>query len=396
MANRFLDFVAAPASVDVAATYTMATVADRADFAALAADWKALEAACGTATVFQTYDWCALWLDAFAFCDAPNYRARIATVRDETGRLIVVFPLCLKARGFVTFAEWIGQPLCQYGDILLAPGVDLPSVRAALARSTDVWTDVSGFRLRKVRADSNLGRLITLDRYVIGVPEEAAILNTSDFTTFDDFLATQSSRARKHRRSKRRKLETVGPVAFDVLEPGPAAAAACETAIAWKLDWLNAHNTSSRMFSNPTALNAFRAMAADTGRDSGFRAFVLRAGDTPVAIECSFVAKGSVYAFLGAFDPDLDTLSVGKLQMEDTVRHVFEAGHKHYDLFAPITDYKESWSSSRVGVTEYAVPLDLPGLVYVNGYIRGLRPLAKWAYDHVPETVRTTLIEKLS
>lgn len=389
-------FIAPARPVAVADHYSVAVVSDRADFLALEEDWKALERDCGALTAFQTFDWCAKWLETCAFTAHARAKPRIATMRDETGRLVCIFPLCLTRRGPVSFAEWIGQPLIQYGDILLSRSADLHAVRSTLAQSAGMWADISGFRLRKVRDDSAIASLIHLDRYRIGASEQAAIADLSGFENAEAYFATHTSRTRKNRRSRRRKLESKGRITFEVLLPGGEACDICETAIAWKLDWLADRELSSRMFSNQTALDVLADMASSTDRDTGFRAFVLKSDGKPVAIECSFVHRRTIYSFIGAYHPDFESLSVGKLQMEDSIRHAFDADFDCYDLLAPMTSYKESWATRSVCVAEYAVPLDVMGIAYVGGYIRGLRPAAKRLYGMVPERFRDKLVKALS
>ncbi|MEM6665683.1 MAG: GNAT family N-acetyltransferase [Pseudomonadota bacterium] len=370
------------AASDPVNAYTFRDVLSQAEFETLAHDWRALEGLSGSVHAFQSHGWCRVWLEEHVFCDQPDYQSRVVAVRRPDGALAAVFPFCQRVGSSMAMVEWLGEPLIQYGDILLHPGANHAAVRTALMTAIEGWPVVGGLRLGKVRADAQVHAILDLKNAAVAAQQEAAIVDLSTYTTFDDYQATQSGRSRKNRRKRRRQLAERGEVTFDVLTPGPQAHAACNQALEWKLAWLDARGLTSRAFADKRALACLHSMS--DAPDSGLVVFRLSVDGKPVAIEVSFQDGDNIYAYLGSYDESLDYLGVGKMQMEDTIAHAIANGMQSYDLLAPMCEYKECWSNRRVAVQDYAVPLDLGGAIYVHGYLRTLRPLARKAYDNAP------------
>jgi CelD/BcsL family acetyltransferase involved in cellulose biosynthesis len=372
-------------------------VVDRPGVLALEGAWRALEAHSEGSSAFQAFDLCLAWLDTYAFAAEPTHQARIVCVQDTQGSLVALAPLAVRIGGLVRMAEWIGEPLIQYGDILLDPDTDAARVRRALSpalsSSLPTW-GVHGLHLRKVRADARVAAILDLKGRALSEADEAALADLTLFENAQAYFASFSKVSRKSLRRRGDALARLGSLSFHEHTPNAALAPLCDMALAWKTEWLREHGLSSRAFMDPRALATLKKMMETPSAHSPMRLYALCLDGKPIAIEISLVSKGVNMAFMGAFDPAYKDLSPGKLQMEASIRHGFAQGWSGYDLLAPMSEYKKTFANTTVEVADYLLPGGLTGLLYRDLYLRTGRPLMKQTLMALPSGVRAKLLHK--
>ncbi|MBV6658614.1 MAG: GNAT family N-acetyltransferase [Devosiaceae bacterium] len=382
--------VRAGARVAASDRYSVSEANDRAGVVALAECWQALERASAGSTVFQSYAFCLAWLDAYAFGDAASHRARVIAVHNSAGALMALAPFAEQRRGLVRFGEWIGEPLLQYGDILLHPDANAEAVGRALSDALSRWT-AHGLHLRNVRDDSRIGRVLTLETGRVGDRREAGLIDFAAAGSADAYFKRFSRASRKSLRLKKRRLDTLGTVTFEQVEPGERCARLCHQAIGWKIDWLAQRGLSSRAFQDPTSLQTLVALASTPGQGNPLRVFALTLNGAPIAIEVSFVEPEAVLSFMGSYDPAYEEFSPGKLQLEGSVLFGYENGWTGYDLLAPMNAYKASWVTDLIGVADTVLPLTMTGRMYARVVLQRLRPAAKALVMALPVVLRSRL-----
>ena len=373
--------------------YRVTLAETRDEVVAMRSCWMALEGLSAGSTAFQAFEFCLPWLDAYVFADKPSHEARVVAVRDGDGTLMALAPFAEKRSGLMHMAEWIGEPLVQYGDILLHPAADRRAVRRALSDALGAWT-VHGLHLRNVRADSRVGTVLDLSGRQVGAPAEAAFCDLPALGDMDSFLARFSKASRKNRRTKRRKLEELGTLRFEEVRPGIKGKVLCDLALRWKAEWLAERGLSSRAFLDPRALATVTAMAGHADPGNPMRLYALMLDDAPIAIEISLVDGAATMAFMGMYCPQHEALSPGKVQMEFSVRRGFEEGWPGYDLLAPMTDYKRNWSTGSIAVADYMLPSTLLGLAYRDLFLKRLRPAAKALLMALPARLRGAVLRQ--
>src|SRR5262245_51158431 len=112
-------------------------VTERAALAELADDWQALFDRAGKAHhLFQAHSFVDLWARTFVGIEGQENRAgscklAIITAR-RGGRLVLVWPLVERRQLSLRVLSWLGEPVAQYGDILIDPSEPArPLLRAA-------------------------------------------------------------------------------------------------------------------------------------------------------------------------------------------------------------------------------------------------------------------------
>ena len=141
-------------------TCAFAVVSTRADFNALETEWNDLFWRAGRgAQIFQTFNWNWHWCNHYlaASADAPAPSLAIVTGR-RNGRLVMVWPLVSERVAGLSQLAWMGDPVSQYGDVLVEP--------EAVPLLGEAWCFIARqlkpdlVRLRKVRDDAVIARLL--------------------------------------------------------------------------------------------------------------------------------------------------------------------------------------------------------------------------------------------
>lgn len=371
--------------------YRVATVTTHEDVLALADGWRSLERSSQGTAVFQAFDICLPWMMAYVFCDEPSHQARIITIHDEADTLVALVPMAIRKRGLLQMAEWIGEPLIQYGDMLMDPAADKGVLRDVITSTIKSWS-VDGMHLRNVRADSRIASVLELDHARLNNVREAGIADLTRFDSAEGYFNSFSKNSRKTRRRKRRDMEEQGSLSLECVKAGPRAVELCDLALEWKKVWLAERGLSSRAFLNAQALEALRAMIGRESNGNPLQLFVQKLNGAPVAIEVSLVSSEGCASYIGSYDPAFEELSPGKVQMESTIMYGYEQGWRTYDMLAPMIEYKQSWSNYTVEVADYMLQSSLPGMAFRDVYLRCLRPAVKALFMALPTNLRARLI----
>lgn len=364
------------ASAASASVYSSRVLSTRDAVLDIKPEWDALCARQSGPTAFQSHAFCMAWMDANVFCQNAKTSARIITIRNMQGALVALFPLAVSNSRILRTAEWIGEPLIQYGDALIDPQADAEAIRVALSNATGDDFLVDAFHFRKVRKDSRIQALLDLKGVQVGEAEDAAIIDLDAHDSYDAYAkATFSNRSRKNRRKKRRTLEAEGTLSFDIADDPAKVREILDTALRWKREWLAERGLTSRAFADEHALSTLVDVADTPGTNAV--AGVLRLNGAPVSVEFGFLDDYGFLAYLGSYNPAYDHLSPGKIAMEEMARALMDRGYARYDLLAPNSEYKKHWTEDTHPVADYFVPLSIMGLAYRSIYLNLLRSQLK-------------------
>ncbi len=353
-------------------------VSGYASILALAPLWDTVAERGGGTGAFETF---ALVRQAAQLAQRTGSEPLVACLRRD-GEVVTLLALRRERMIGVRAAVPLVQPLAQYANTVglpIAPG-DMAGLCRALSR-----TGLDILLVRKVREDSGLHAALAAHGRSQNARETALYIDLAAYGTFAAYDASFSGPTRRNRRQRRQKLEAqLGPLSFDVLR-GPDAAAALETALGWKRDWLAQRGISSPVFDR----GGWEAILRSTVQSGAAIVSVLRAGATPTAIEVGFGERAGYVSYLGAFDPALASFSPGQEQMLRTIAWCFAQGFARYDLLAPADDYKRQWTRTETGVAidDYAVALTHVGRG-IAGLRRHVRPMARDLYLRLSPEVR--------
>lgn len=370
-----------------AATVQFALVSDREDFDRLEADWTALFDRCaGSGQLFQSYAWAWHWTRHFL--DADTVSLAVVTARRD-GRLVMVWPLVRTRRKGLTRLIWLGEPVSQYGDVLVEAGPEaLPLLRHAWAYiRNNIPADI--VNLRKTRADAAVAPLLAEIGALPVCRETAPFARLEGEGGFDGYAGRRwSSKTRKNRRRQMRRLMDMGPVGIERNVSGMRAETLARETIRQKQGWLAGRGLLSPALADASYEAFFAAIASGKDHPAGCRVSALTVAGRPAALEIAFAYRDRLALHIISYDPTFDRGGAGAALMEAGIRQAFEDGVTCFDLLAPGGGYKDEWADGAVDVTDWAVAMSLKGKVYARGYLAIVRPNVKAAANGMPRGLR--------
>lgn len=372
-------------------------VTTRDGFDALEDAWNALfERAGRDIHLFQTFNW--LWHWANHFLPPPGEPGpELAIVTAHIGdRLVMVWPLVSERIGPLTQLTWMGEPVSQYGDVLIEDLPDAPLLLRAAWEFVAERTGASVLQLRKVRADSAIAPLLHEMGAMVLSELEAPYLDLTGASSFAVFEQRYSGGARRNRKRQRRRLEERGKTLLHWHTGGTEALVLAAAAFKLKLVWLNRRGLVSRALADPRTARFFADVTRAETRPAGCHVIALTSDGRPVAIEIGVRCKGRSAIHIITYDLDYEKSAAGALLMEDSIRRALEDGMTVFDFLAPADGYKREWSDDAVVVRDWAAPLSAAGRLYAVVYLGLIRRGLKRLVDALPIAVRRRLAGPLS
>ena len=369
-------------ALDVVTTFT--------GLEALEDDWNALFAASArSGQVFQSFNWCWHWCRHYLGESRRGPSLAVVTGRFD-GRLVLIMPLVSERAHGVTTLSWLGEPVSQYGDIVVAPeaaGLDglEAAWRLAVARTR---ADVAN--LRRVRADAAVAPLLDrLDAAVTAV-EEAPFLALSGDTSFAGWETRRQPKARKNRRRQARRLADTGEIAFASHSGTPEAGRLAGEAVRLKRATLGAKGAFSLALADERFEAFFAEAAASTSRPAGVTVLALTSDGAPAALKILVETGDTACLHVAVFEPRFEKCGAGGLLLEHVVERTIAARRATFDLLPPRHDYKMEFADGIVVVADHALAVSTTGWLYTNGFLRVRRRL-KATIEGLPLPVRRIL-----
>jgi CelD/BcsL family acetyltransferase involved in cellulose biosynthesis len=384
------EFVAGAAD-DTATDLALEFIDTRAAFGALEAEWTALFQRAGRSEqVFQSFGWLWHWCRHFLEADDRKQSLAIVTGR-RNGTLVLACPFVVVTGHGVSTLTFMGDPVSQYGDVLIEGGADAQSDMKIAFDFVLARTGVSLLHLRKVRSDSALVPLL-LERGALATEtQQAPHLEFNEARDYSIFEQRYSKSARKNRKRQMRRLQEIGATSVVRLTAGPEASGAAVQAVRLKRDWLRRRGLVSSAIADARTEAFFRDCASGDGPETGVEIGFIRSNGGVAAIEIAIQCKDRVAVHLIAYDARFEKTGAGSLLMEDSIRRACQSGIATFDLLAPGAAYKFEWADRVVNVSDYALGLSVTGKIYTSAYLARLRPAAKMLHEHLPTAFRRHL-----
>ncbi len=369
----------------------LALVTDRAAFDALENDWNALFEKSGRDTqVFQSFNWNWHWANhylASAEGGIDGLNLSIVTAR-RNGELIMVWPLVAERVRAITQIFWMGEPVSQYGDVLIANTPDALDVMRAGWEFLKSKAKGDVVRLRRVRADARITPLLQEIGARVTNTDYAPYLDLASANTFADYENRYASRARRNRKRLARRLAEVGETKFERHCGGERARQLAVVALELKAQWLKSKGLVSHAIAD-TRMSAFFAAAAEgTTHSTNCIVAALTCNGEPAALEVSFTCKGRLAMHVIVYNLKYEKSGAGVLLLEQSLRDGYADKLAVYDMLAPGDAYKLEWADGKTEVTDWAQPLTLAGKTYARIYLGLVRGRMKAALSNMPDGLR--------
>ncbi|MGE0053733.1 MAG: GNAT family N-acetyltransferase [Hyphomicrobium sp.] len=377
-----------------AAPIEFTLITSRNAFDALEDEWNALFARAATsAQVFQTFNWNWHWANHY-LSGAPGGIGGInlcVLAGHRNGKLVMVWPLVRERVRGIAQIFWMGEPVSQYGDVLID---DIPDTLPALKNAWNylrkhAHADV--MRLRRVREDARVAPLLRVIGASASNPQTAPYLDLASAENFAAYEQRYTSKARRNRRRFMRRLEEQGNVRFARIHGGAEARTMAERAIDMKTAWLASRGLFSQALADKRVRGFFADVAESASHPTGCVVSRLTSNDDIAALDVSFACKGRLAVHMIVFNLAYEKAGVGGLLMEHCISDAFDEDIATFDLLAPGDAYKLEWADSTIGTNDWSQALSLKGSAYVEIYLNRLRGQIKSTLEAVPKSLRKRL-----
>lgn len=383
--HRIAKGVSVPFEQEAYGALDLAVVETWDEFEALREDWESLSASAGKpAHVFQQHSWIWHWWRTFL---DDKQKPAIVTGR-RNGQLVLVVPLVVETQLGVRTASFMGDPVSQYSDVVCDPRqVSNEEVLQALQFAARIHGADLLFA-RRVREDGFLAKTLQDENARVCDEQVAPALAINRIDSLEDIEGKFSSKMRRNRRRKRKRLHQLGTVSFKMTSAGRDALEAVEQALALKSGWLEHHAIVSNAFSDARFWQFWRGVAASDDRPVGLVAAVMELDGRPIAIEIGLRYKNVHCAHIGAFDIALEKCSPGSSQMDALFEACIADGIVSYDMLAPDDDYKRRIADDFIAVRDYVLAHSTMGRACDLLRLTKGREVAKSAVKGLPRGVR--------
>jgi CelD/BcsL family acetyltransferase involved in cellulose biosynthesis len=281
-------------------------------------------------SVFVLPAWLEVWWQVFA----EGSEMFLRTVR-QGEKIIGIAPLRLKE----STALFIGNTdVCDYLDFILAPGHEEEFYGALLDDLKK--NDIRRLDLKLVRPDATvLTSLVALARsrrYEVTTTREDISLEMDLPATWEEYLATLSTKQRHEVRRKLRRLSEAGQITYRVIEDSRSVPATMDTF--FKMFIESRQDKANFM---TTQMESFFRHLADAMAEIGLlRLGILELDNRPVAEIMCFDYNNCVYLYNSGYDPEYMPLSAGLLSKVLAIKDSIEKGKSRFDFLKGAEVYK--------------------------------------------------------
>lgn len=361
-------------------------VDDLAGFLALKAEWDGLFTRYAAAhQVFQSHTVLRHWAAHYLTSDQALC---IVTARQDD-RLVMIWPLLRQRRLGFEILRLMGEPVAQFGDVLVEREGQEERLLAA------GWRTVRGLgadlcELRRIRADAAL-RLVALPGDALPLETRQAPRADLDLRVGPDGPSSiYPARERSNYRRRLRRLNEHGAVGIGAYGPGREAARLTGEAVRMKQAALKRHGLFAPTVSDPRFAAFFHDLAGDG--DSPIRITAITCNDTTIGIDIALDCRQTSFGHIIATHPSHERGGIGGILVHASFAAAKARGNRHFDLLAPADPYKRDHADSFTEVVDWMVPLSLKGRLACRLGLQNLRPVLKAALARLPPKLAKRLL----
>lgn len=321
--------------------------------------WDELARSVATSHFTQTFDWCRLgWENRDV---RPGDRFFCATAW-ESDKLISVWAFIARKTRFGTSIEPVGSGMQEeYSDPLIAEEADNARICKSLVRILSNSADLIDVYF--VRQGGPIDNALNAKSILnIPTPMMSYSIEKNGSHRFDQFLLSYSSNFRANLKQKRKRLEKLGALSFELPENIQSSVETIDWVIAEKQKWLVRQQKTSQWLDkeHPRAfLIAASTLRSELGRLALFR---LTLDGRPIAAFLATIDRTRTEMMVTSFDPEYGRFSPGMLLIEDVTQWSFENGLT-FDMRPLRLEYKERWANTLTQRISYTSPLTWKGVI---------------------------------
>lgn len=305
---------------------------------ALTSEWSALARSIASVTPFQLPEWVTTWWAHFG-----SGQLHVMAFRAD-GEMVAIAPCFLHDWNGKRQMTLIGSGVSDY----LEPLIDLRhscAVLDALQQHLAAtpgwnicdWQDLWGNSpLRDLQFDSSISLHSAAD-----IPCSEVQLTG----TFEEFWRQRSKDLQRNVRRYAKRALLEGELQF-------AVTSGADTELLNTL--IDLHGARWRRQGEPGMIEAngsadfLRAVAAEFAAGNMLRFFNIRYQSKVAALVMTFLYAKRVFAYMSAFDPQFETLGLGRRLLYEAIRRCYDDGYRAWNFLRGDEPYKLSWGAEPI------------------------------------------------
>ena len=281
-------------------------------------------------SVFILPAWLKTWWQEFGSGTEPY----LGAVR-QGERIIGIAPLLVKEGK----ASIVGSDdVCDYLDFIVAPGMEEDFFNVLLDDLRQ--RGISHLDLGLLRPDSTvLTKLVSIAqnrKYEVLCHQEDISLELDLPATWEEYLATLTSKQRHEVRRKLRRLWEAGVVDYHLVKDSAAVPDAMDTF----LKMFSESRTDKATFMTSQRESFFKSLADTMARVGLLRLGILELDSLPTSMIMYFDYNDCIYLYNSGYDPQYNSLSEGLLCKVLCIQESIQAGKKRFDFLKGNEIYK--------------------------------------------------------
>ncbi len=336
-------------------------VTTEADFLALAPEWDALWARADRPFLSRGFAWC---LAGWRSTGKPRgRRLRIVTMREE-GRIVLIWPMTVRRRLFLTAAAALGPESTEYDPILVEAGPD------AARRIREAWDFVrqdAGIDVVTIpfaRQDSDAHAVLSTHAGVARthtLPAPEAHFGAS----WDAYWRTRSANLRNGLTRRRKRLAEQGTVTSAWVEDDAEFETLLDWALTRKRDWMRRTGLANDFIATTEYRDFLLALWRQPTAMGRLAMLALRVNGVPVAVKIGCLDGTRLEGFITTYDRAWSTYSPGQIILADCLAWC-QANGLYYDFRIGDEAYKRDWSTGVCMATTLTLATNALGALLIQ------------------------------
>jgi CelD/BcsL family acetyltransferase involved in cellulose biosynthesis len=332
-------------------------------------EWRRFEET-ADCTVFQSYDWHALW---WKHIGAPAGSEPVIIIGREHERVLFILPLAIERGRFARTLQWHAGDLSDYNAPLLAPdfasvvdptrfAVIFGEVRRLIARDRRFAYDAVVLTKMPDRVGGQANPFMALPTTVH--PSGAyAVALTGDWEAF--YAEKRSSATRRRDRTKRKRLAGMGEVRFVTPEDAAGIGANFDILVAQKTKQFAAMGVED-LFARPGFRDLFVDLATNLATRGLAHLSRLEVGPVAAATNYGLVFRGRYYHIFASYDSGpASRFGPGVAHLHELMRYAIGRQCTVFDFTIGDEGYKREWADILIALHDHRSAATFMGMLTV-------------------------------
>jgi CelD/BcsL family acetyltransferase involved in cellulose biosynthesis len=348
--NNLVEVAATGAATDARPSVLLSV---HTEFSSVEAIWRQFEKTADS-FAFQTFDFLETWYQHIG--SLADIDLQIVVAWGTSAKPLMILPLGVETSGSLRKLIWLGNDVNDYNAPLLAPNF---TDHVAPGEFAALWSDIQSvlpahdiveMMRQPAMVEGQANPFLELDTQLNASGAHMTVLG-DDFDAYYD--TKRNAKAKRHFRSRRKKLEEMGETVYVHPETDEDITASVEKLVQLKSDALNAMGAYD-FLAQPGYADFYKALAVKSGDEGVAHVSHMEVAGEYVAGNWGLVHNGRFYYLLASYDgPKFGRFAPGVQSLVETMRWAIDKGASTFDFTIGDERYKDEWCETQIDLHDH-------------------------------------------